>query len=433
MNGFEYGQLQSGVVGATGCGTNAAGEPAIRVSRSGLVFLSSERGFGSGTDVWRGAATRPACGLEYRGQPNALLPGVAWAGGDTDLAIASAPNANGTYTIYVASLNLASVAVAHSTDDGATWTNVPVVAGLPLDDREWIAAYGADTSLLSYHDVVSNNIDVLRSDDGGATYIQVARAIPDTDYKALNNQLGNIAIDRRNTTGAAAGQFWAYQSFVAPSSKPSVLALVPLVGTPMFNEAFMAVSDDGGKTWTDRPIPCSVSVESLNHQFPNVSVAPDGSVWAGWSDGGNVRTAVSRDHGTTWSCSPPVSTNTAQAVFPWMVATSAGVDLVYYGTTTPESSPDTPTWYVYFVQNLGSTAGGWGVPMQLMPVHEGTVCDEGVQCISGRQLLDDFGIDTDQRGYAHIAYSHDSPNVGGAGTYTGYARQVGGTPVGFPN
>lgn len=433
VNGFEYGQLQSGLVGASGCGTNAAGEPAIRVSRSGLVAISSERGLGSGTDVWRGPATGPACGLEYRGQPNALLPGVAPAGGDTDLAIASAPNANGSYTVYVASLNLASVAVAHSTDDGATWTTVPVVAGLPLDDREWIAAYGANTSLLTYHDVVTNNIDVLRSDDGGTTYIQVGRAIPDNDYKALNNQLGNIAIDRRNTAGAAAGQFWAYQSFVAPSSMPSVLDLVPLLGAPVFNEAFMAVSSDGGKTWTDRPIACSVSATSLNHQFPNVSIAPGGSVWASWSDGENVLTAVSRDHGTTWSCSPPVSTNTAQAIFPWMVATSAGVDLVYYGTTTPASSPDPPTWYVYFVQNLGSTAGGWGVPIRLMPVHEGAVCDEGVQCTSGRQLLDDFGIDTDQRGYAHIAYSHDSPNLGGAGTYTGYARQVGGTPVGFPN
>jgi hypothetical protein len=68
-----------------------------------------------------------------------------------------------------------------------------------------------------------------------------------------------------------------------------------------------------------------------------------------------------------------------------------------------------------------------------MPVHEGEVCDEGVQCVSGRQLLDDFGVDTDQEGFAHIAYSHDAPNVGDAGTFTGYAHQVGGTPVGYPN
>jgi hypothetical protein len=433
VNGFEFGELASDTVGAAGCGTNAAGEPAIHVSRADLVAVSSERGVGSGTDTWRGPATAPACGLEYRGQPNAIVPNVALAGGDTDLAIASERNSAGTYTIYVASLNLASVAVAHSTDDGATWSNVPLVFGVPVDDREWIAAYGANTSLLTYHDVATNNINVLRSDDGGATYTQIARAIPATDYKALLNQHGNLAIDRRTTAGAAAGQFWAYQSFVAPSTKPSLLSFLPVVGTATLNEAFMSVSKDGGHTWSVRPIPCSVSAHSLSNQFPNVSVAPDGTVWSSWSDGQNVFTAVSRDHGSSWSCSPAVSTNTAQAIFPWMVATSAGVDLVYYGTTTPESSADTPTWSVYFAQNLPSTATGWGTPTQLMPVHVGTVCGQGVECTSGRQLLDDFGVDTDQEGFAHIAYSHDAPDLGGATTFTGYARQVGGTPVGYPN
>ena len=32
-----------------------------------------------------------------------------------------------------------------------------------------------------------------------------------------------------------------------------------------------------------------------------------------------------------------------------------------------------------------------------------------------------------------VAFSHDSPNLGGQGTYTGYAVQTAGTPVGQPN
>lgn len=118
---------------------------------------------------------------------------------------------------------------------------------------------------------------------------------------------------------------------------------------------------------------------------------------------------------------------------PWMVATSAGVDLVYYGTPTAPGSASEPIWYVYFAQNLSSTPSGWSAPTQLVPVHRGEICGEGVLCTSGRQLLDDFGVDTDQAGFAHIAYSHDSPDVGGPGTYTGYAVQIGGNPVGFPN
>jgi hypothetical protein len=62
-----------------------------------------------------------------------------------------------------------------------------------------------------------------------------------------------------------------------------------------------------------------------------------------------------------------------------------------------------------------------------------TGCEEGATCTTGRQLFDDFGVDTDSHGWAHIAFSHDSPGLGGPGTYTGYAVQTGGTAVGQPN
>ena len=70
---------------------------------------------------------------------------------------------------------------------------------------------------------------------------------------------------------------------------------------------------------------------------------------------------------------------------------------------------------------------------QITSVHQGQVCEGGVTYTGGRQLLDDFGVDTDPSGWAHIAYSHDSPDLGGSGAYTGYAVQQGGTPVGAPN
>src|SRR6476646_9557285 len=194
IGNFSYGQLLSATVGTTGCGTNAAGEPAIHVSRTNNVFLGSELGVGSGSELWRGlgvlgGAGVSGCSLEYRGQPNAVS-GTGASGGDIDVAVASAENATGNYNLYVSSLNLASVNVATSTDNGTTFSQTPVQAGLPVDAREWIAAFGADTSLLTYHDITTNNIDVLRSDNGGSTYTQISRAIPFGDYKEANNELG---------------------------------------------------------------------------------------------------------------------------------------------------------------------------------------------------------------------------------------------------
>ena len=321
---FSFGQLQSATVGATGCGTNSAGEPAIHVSRANNVFAGSELGLGGGSQFWRGlgavgGSTASGCGLEYRGQPNAVTGGVGASGGDIDIALASAPNASGNYNVYVASLNLGSVNVATSTDNGTTFSQTPVQAGLPVDDREWIAAFGAQTSLLTFHDIATNNIDVLRSDNGGQTYTEISQAIPATDYKASANELGNIVIDHRNLPNTTGG-FYAYQAFVAPSSSSG----------SNNNEAFLAVSSDGGHTWSDNPIPCSTesSTTDLNHNFPNVSVDPAGNVWYAWSNDHNIYTAESTNHGQTWTCSPAVSTNSAQAIFPWLAATSGGVDLV---------------------------------------------------------------------------------------------------------
>lgn len=429
---FSTGVPQSGRAGAVGCGRNADGEPAIRITRADTVVVGAERTLGAGSDVWVGGAAAgagaSACsGPSYRGQPNAIA-GVGPAGGDLDLAVASVPGAGGRYAIYVASANGASVSVAHSTDDGKSWIAVPVQVGVPLDDREWLAAYAASTSLLSFHDVLTGNIDVLRSDNGGLGYLQVARAIPDTDYKSGANGIGNLAIDRRTVAGTVRGPggvvgFWAYQAFAAPASP---------VGALPNDQVFVAVSHDGGYTWTDRPVGCGRATggRSVDHEFPIVSVAPDGTAWVAWSDEAHVFAARSADHGATWSCSGAISTTPkGQAIMPWIDATSGGVDLVWYGSPTATHQ----TWSVYFAQDATSSAAGWSAPQPVVAVHTGAVCEGGTLCMVDRQLFDDFGLAVDQRGWAHIAYSTDAPSLGGQGTQIGYAVQTGGQPVGQPN
>jgi hypothetical protein len=426
VGGFGYGQMQSQTIGGAGCGTNTAGEPSIHVSKANLVGVGSEEGVGSGSEYWRatqigGTTNASPCALSYSGQPNAVSK-LGASGGDIDTAFAPQESSLGTYRSYVASLNLASINVAVSNDNGATFTQTPVQAGVPVDDREWIAAYGANTSLLTYHDIVTNNIDVLRSDNGGTAYQQIAQVIPGTDYKASNNELGNLVIDHNHPTPDG---FWAYQAFVAPSSDPGATST-----GATYDEAFLGVSEDGGHTWGNEPIPCSTKfgANGLDHNFPNVSVAPNGTIFYTVSNDKGIYVAESTDHGDTWTCSAAIST-VGQAIFPWIVATSAGEDLVYYGAVGTGSSQ---TWYVYFAQNRKQTVTGW-TTKQLMPVHQGQVCEGGVSCTGGRQLFDDFGIDTDQSGWAHIAYSHDAPQLGGTGSYTGYATQQSGTPVGYPN
>jgi hypothetical protein len=102
---------------------------------------------------------------------------------------------------------------------------------------------------------------------------------------------------------------------------------------------------------------------------------------------------------------------------------------VYHGAPSATNQ----TWYVYFAQNPAGTTSGWNTPQRLIAVHKCAVCEGGINCTSGRQLFDDFGVDTDSSGWAHIAFSQDSPSLGGSGISTGHAVQTAGTPVGAPN
>lgn len=155
------------------------------MSRAPTTCSSAAQGVGGGRVPWCGLSTFGgpgawACTLQYRGQLNAV-GGVGASGGDIDVAIASGRNATGHYNVYVSSLNLGSINVAPSADNGTTFSQTPAQAGVPVDDREWIAAFGAHTSLLTYHDIATINIDVPRSDNDGTLYTQTSQVIPATD------------------------------------------------------------------------------------------------------------------------------------------------------------------------------------------------------------------------------------------------------------
>ncbi|MEA2609300.1 MAG: hypothetical protein QOJ75_1543, partial [Chloroflexota bacterium] len=159
--------------GAGGACTNFAAEPAIRASRDGAFYASSENGLGGGTLAWKSIDG----GRHYATllSPNTLSgtedTGFAPGGGDTDLAVATAKNGSGQYNVYVSSLTLANIDVSTSTDGGATWTLHPITTPETLDDREWIAADGASKVCISYHNG-PQGITVGCSNDAGNTFAQ---------------------------------------------------------------------------------------------------------------------------------------------------------------------------------------------------------------------------------------------------------------------
>src|SRR5438128_1326920 len=214
-NPFRHG-FSVGVTCPNGAGTcqNTEGEPAIRADPAGNFYGSSENvfcvigGLCGGTFAWK--STDNGNHFTTLPLPDSVSTGSVGfspAGGDTDIAVAPALNTNGFYNIYVASLAttppLANVYVSTSHDGGASFILNPTGATIPVDDREWIAADGANKVCVSYHAyATTNNLFVTCSYDGGTTFAQtwsgpyqINKTPSNTAIFPWSSALGNGALD----------------------------------------------------------------------------------------------------------------------------------------------------------------------------------------------------------------------------------------------
>lgn len=402
---------------------NGAAEPAIRATPSGRFFASSENGLGSGTLAWTSGDNGPhyastpspndvSTGSTSTGEEAGIEPG----GGDTDVAVATALNANGTYNAYVASLTGLDVDVSTSQDNGTSWQLNPV-GGLPIDDREWAAATGASKVCVSYLSAAvfllpEAGLHVNCSSDAGATFTAFADAYDTADAGngcRLASRAGNLAFDPSNSSRLYAV---AACGTVADAMNPNPTGLHVIV---------VGASTNGGQSFTDHVVYLDPDVtKSFDHNFPNLAVDRGGNVYALWSDDHHVYYAFSTNHANSWSGPFQVS-KTGTNIFAWATAGDAGkLDVVYYhtpyfdGATPPDNYPVSAAWTVGFAQNLGATMPGSAfTEVTATPtVHLGGVCEGGVTCLGdntqNRDLYDDFGVSASPAtGFASIVYSDD--------------------------
>src|SRR6266404_6523866 len=328
--------------------TNYAAEPAIRADKAGNFYASSEHGLGGGTDAWKSSDG----GRHYTTlvSPNAVsktnTSGFAPGGGDTDLAVAPAKNASGFYNVYVSSLTLANVDVSTSMDGGNTWALNPIGASIPVDDRPWIAADQATKVCISYHDIVTFNIDVNCSFNAGLTFTQLGSAIDAAHAFLLEeNSTGNLVIDPNSHV--------MYQVFSGIANATE--AVLPA----NFHAVWIAISRDGGQTFTDYTVYVNPNTSvSYGHQFINASVDQAGTIYVVYNDNHNLFYSFSTNSGLTWT--GPIQINqqpSATAIMPWGIACAPGqLNVVWYGTSffdgsAPDNYPASAAWYVYFAQN----------------------------------------------------------------------------------
>ena len=414
------------------------GEPSSRVDLFGNYYICGIRGVPAGVDLWYFDLRPTIAGLAnplfdprmrvpiYRGQPDSPfsaaqqneLSAGALGGGDIDLATGFGPftgiGATGEPALAYSSLTAANVTVGRSLDHGATFQFNPIgnfAGGVPVNDRQWMGFYGANTVYLEYRDFAAGIVFVQQSTDGGLTYG------PATLVGTMS-QTGALDVDQSDGTVYISGN----DGQLAVGT-PSAPGLPPLTYT------------------LSQPIPTTVDPANI---FVAMRVANDhptgtapNTVYLCYSDGTNVFLMSSADKGVTWA-SPvqvnnPADLTTRVNLMPWIATgpTPGSVGVAWYATDN-QGNNDDARWRVYFAQSFNATATTPSFRIAQASdhsIHASNISLKGLSLTGespNRNLIDYFQVNFDPQGAAVIGYTDDHNDFNG---HTYIARQITGPSI----
>lgn len=375
-------------------------EPEIKVDLFGNIYVAAINGVPGGTDLWK--STDQGATFPYLGQPDGLQDKcsvlaqcLGLGGADDSIDVSS-----GGY-LYVSSLYVGSVTFSTSTDGGTggaqpgqAWTVNPLSTGVPVEDRQWVAAWGPQTVYMTVRQAPgTGRLLFMKSSDAGKTF-----SAP-TLLTSADSTEGNLVVDPYNGN--------LYTTFI-PTASPTNVNLLK--------------STDGGATWTTSTAYTGPAGTDPGHKFTILAVDRGGNVHLVFSrsnaDGSyHVYLTSSTDQGQTWLAPVQVDNGTGNSTFgvmPWVVAGSPGiVDITWLGSpVSPNTFPS--SWFVFFAQSnnaLSTTPVFNQTQAVAKSVHDQDICFNGTGCAStprqspgNRDLLEYYTMALDPDGFANIAY-----------------------------
>lgn len=408
-------------------------ESEIKTDIFGNVYVTAIHGYPGGVDLWK--STDKGATFSYLGIPDGTqdkcvtgaTPCIGGAGGGDD----SIDVSSGGY-LYISSLLPSTVTMSVSYDGGIggaevgqKWEVNPASSTIPVNDRQWVAAYGPQTVYMTFDQApVNTTIWFTKSTDAGKTWSAPSMLIPLTTLSRENN----LGVDQFNGN--------IYTTYT-PAGKPYELHLLKSI--------------DGGATWTNTIIYSAPATSCLENAFPILAVDRGGNIHVVFtqSTGCSARTNAhvflisSGDGGSTWTSPLQVDSGPGNnsTVMPYIAAGSPGVvDVTWYGSTmsspdnTPSAANHSDWWNVYFAQVTNALQANPTIAQSTVAtaVHNLPICSRGGNCTGNtRDLTEYYSMTIDPDGNANIAYvdevnycaQHPAPNCY---AHTYYAKQTSG-------
>ncbi|HVA60028.1 MAG TPA: hypothetical protein VNG13_05760 [Mycobacteriales bacterium] len=436
-----------------GISRNFDAEPGLAIDGGGTVWIAGDispnettdaRSSGkllTGEDVWR--STDGGRHFSWVASPLSTLarknPGLG--GEDTDMAAATVKNSAGFYNVYAVSLWLGATAIAYSQDGGRTWS-VQYLGGVPAQDRPWVAASGACTVDLLYHQLpafepVLNTYNLCSptSDTIGASIDPVSSAVVFEDQVA-GNSFNKLVVDN-SPRSRTRGNIYVPLDLCDAGGSPVTVAQETATSCAKTTHA-VGVSSDGGRIFHVHLVAPSPD-PALPVWGSTVGVDAAGTVYFAWEGKDQTYLSSSRNGGTTWSAPRRVNLPPARTtVYPTVAGGAAGqVSLAWYGTNATgghdqaarmgkPGSAHGAAWYVFLATSTDS-GRTWHQDRMTGVIHLGLVCTGGSTCngLDGdRNLYDDFGVAISPRtGLTSIAYTSDGGHAAQDASFVGYVSE----------
>jgi LPXTG-motif cell wall-anchored protein len=436
----------------TGAG---GGEPSIANDRHGNVYVVGPQGIPAGVNDEPGVAVWVSHnnGTSF---PKAAHAGSFLGGGDSDVEVDGK-------TVYLADLEAAASAVCKSTDHGKTFNSIGpapdpgkcggVVVGQtgPSDDRQWLTADHHGRLYITYHEFVSAQPLIFRSDDGGDDLFTAGPCGPLVTDPTIESNVptdvtGGTLVSKPVTDSA--GNLYVMFTTTTQAENAAAFAAGKASGT--FSQIYLAVSKDHCGSFKDYTVFDGSKLGTNTVQFGNIfnALTIDGgdnlyALGAGYigkksfATTSNVYLFSSHDHGKKWTSPTLVGSRKSAHSLPAAVGgpKSGQLAIGYFRTTNGKIDPnDTAAKWTYgTAETKNATAKHpkfrYADVRPGFTYHKGEICNAGILCgnvpngPSDRSLLDFTSATVDRHGCPLFTFAGNPAGVS-KGTFNYVTRQT---------